>query len=200
MISVYSSDLTWLHKIRAGRKLLFLMLTSVFILPIKEVQILCCFLLFVIILYFSLGKSFWKKIILIRPIIPLLVIILLIQVWMGSFWDGIGIICRLVAMILLANLISISTRMTDIIAAIEPILKFFGIFGISSKYLSIAVALCIRFVTVFFQLWNDLDFAYRARTGKKGGLRLILPFIIQVMKVSEIVGDALTARGVRTND
>ena len=42
--------------------------------------------------------------------------------------------------------------------------------------------------------WKRLDAAYRLRTGKPGGFRLLAPLSIQMLQTAKRVGDALFAR------
>lgn len=180
---------------RASSKLLLFALASIIILPVNNLSGLGIFVCFVVLAYFFIGKSRWKKIALIKPLLPILFIILVYHSWVGNFAEGVSVTLRLAGMVLLANIVTITTRMTDMMSAIEPLLRPVNYLGLSSRQLSLAVSLCLRFVTVLFALWEEIEDAYKARTGKKRNFCLLSPFCIQVIKLAELIGDSLTARG-----
>jgi len=56
------------------------------------------------------------------------------------------------------------------------------------------LALMIRFTEHFFVQWQKLDEAYRVRTGRAGGFRILAPLCIQMLQAAHRVADALEAR------
>ena len=79
--------------------------------------------------------------------------------------------------------------------SLEIILRPLKFFGLSIKDLSLAIALSIRFVSVLFVVWESMNEAFRSKSGRSGGWRLLPPFFIHVLKLTEIIGEALLARG-----
>ncbi|MDR6952889.1 biotin transport system permease protein [Ancylobacter sp. 3268] len=195
MISLYLAERSWAHGVPAGWKLLALALISLAITPFDSVPLMAGLLIGVLLLYASLGRAALRQVALLRPLLPLLAILLGLHWWTGSLMSGIAMVLRLLAMILLANAVTMTTRMDDMMDAVEPLLRPLAIFGLSPRALALMVAMMLRFVPLLFALWEALGESYRARTGKRGGWRLLAPFCIQTLRLSHHTAEALTARG-----
>lgn len=195
MISLYLARHTWAHAVPAGWKLLFLALVSLLATPIDSLPLLAGLLVGVLGLYASLGREALRQIALLRPMVPLLVILVALHAWMGSFTEGIVMCLRLLAMVLLANAVTMTTRMDDMMDAVEPVLRPLALVGVSPRAVALAVAMMLRFVPLLFALWEALGESYRARAGKRGGWRLLAPFCIQTLRLSHHAAEALAARG-----
>lgn len=195
MISFYIPGPSWLHSVPASVKLMALAITSILILPLDDLLTMGAFVGVCFLITASIGREAIHKMSLLRPLIPLLIIIMVLHAWQGTLLQGGIVVLRLMGMILLANVVTMTTRMSDMMAAIEPILRPLAIFGLSPKRLSLAVALLLRFVPVLFEVWHEIDEAHRARSGKKGGWRLLAPFCIHTLKMAEAVSEALVSRG-----
>ncbi len=196
MLSMYWPQKSWLHAMAAGYKLLLLAMTSVLVLPVESVEIMGLVLLISVSLYFTLGSQGWRQLALVKPILWFVVIIMLIHLYTGTWLEGLLASMRLVALFLLACLVTMTTRMQDMLHAIEPIMRPLTIFGLSSRRVALAVALMIRFIPALLHSMQSLQQAWQARGGGRyGRWRLLVPLFIEVLRSSDKVGDALVARG-----
>lgn len=195
MISLYLPERTWLHAVPAGWKLLALALISLVAAPLNSLQVMAGLLLAALVLYASLGKAALKQIALLRPLWPLFLILLAFHWWNGDITAGLVVLARILAMVLLANAVTMTTRMDAMMDAVEPLLAPLRLFGGSPRAVALAVAMMIRFVPLLFALWEALNDSWRARTGKRGGWRLLAPFCIQTLRLSHHTAEALAARG-----
>ena len=195
MISVYLPGTSWIHRMPVRLKLLVLAAVTMAILPVHDPLVLGAVLAGVLGLYATLRPEGLKQVLLLRPLASLLLIIFLLHGISGSWVEGLVAVQRLVSMVLLANLVSVTTRMDDMLEAVMPLFYPLKAFGVSPKKPALAVALVIRFVPVLLSVYSSLAEAYRARTGKRGSWRLIAPFALQALRLSENVAEALTARG-----
>ncbi len=195
MISLYLSQKSWLHDIPAGSKLLVLCVCSVLVLPVDSLSLIFGFLIIVLLLYFSAGQEALSQIKLLYPLVPFLLLILILHIWTGSLTEGLVAVGRLLAMILLANLVSMTSRMTDMMAAMKPVFAPLSLVGLPAQKVSIAVALMVRFAPVLFALIEALGESWKARSRRRPRWRLIAPFTIQALKMSDTVAEALQSRG-----
>ncbi|MBS7542193.1 energy-coupling factor transporter transmembrane component T family protein [Ancylobacter oerskovii] len=195
MISLYLGERTWAHAVPAGWKLLALALVSLLVTPFDSLPLMGGLLAAVLALYVSLGRAALRQVVLLRPMIPLLVLLVGLHWWTGSLAAGIAMALRLLAMILLANAVTMTTRMDDMMDAVEPILRPLALFGLSPRAVALMVAMMLRFVPLLFALWEALNESWRARTGRRGGWRLLAPFCIQTLRLSHHTAEALAARG-----
>ncbi|WP_018389665.1 energy-coupling factor transporter transmembrane protein EcfT [Ancylobacter sp. FA202] len=195
MISLYLAQRTWLHGVPAGWKLLALALLSLIAAPLDSLPVMAGLLAAVLLLYASLGKAALAQIALLRPLWPLFAILLAFHWWNGDVAAGLVVLARILAMVLLANAVTMTTRMDAMMDAVEPLLAPLAWFGGSPRAVALAVAMMIRFVPLLFALWEALNESWRARTGKRGGWRLLAPFCIQTLRLSHHTAEALAARG-----
>ncbi|MEP3275313.1 MAG: energy-coupling factor transporter transmembrane protein EcfT [Stappiaceae bacterium] len=195
MIALYLAGRSWAHRLPAGLKLLVLAVASVLAFPIDTVFPLLVLLSIAVGLFASLGKPGLNKLVIIRRFAPFLIVIILFHWAIGTAGLGIIVALRLLALVLLASFVTLTTRMDDMMAAIRPIFRPLTYFGLSDRRLALALALMIRFIPVLLGVLDNLDEAYRARSGKAGRWRIFAPFAIQALRLSDHVGEAISARG-----
>ncbi|MCK0207689.1 energy-coupling factor transporter transmembrane protein EcfT [Starkeya koreensis] len=195
MISLYLPGRTWLHRMPAGWKLLALALVSLAITPVDSVAVMTGLVVAVLALYASLGRAALAQIALLRPLWMLFVILLALHWWSGDVLFGVLVVLRIVAMVLLANAVTMTTRMDAMMDAVEPLLMPLRLFGVAPRRVALAVAMMIRLIPLLFALWEALNESYRARSGRRGGWRLLAPFCIQTLRLSHNTAEALAARG-----
>ena len=186
---------TWLHRIRAGTKLLALLVVSMLLLPVEDLAIVGLAALSSSALYFSIGLGLRRQVELLAPVLPFIAVIALLHLLSGSLLQGSVALLRLLTLLMLANLVSMTTRMTDMMAAMMPTLRPLGWVGIPPRRIALAVALMLRFVPVFMSIIESLGEAWRARSGKRAGWRMMAPFLLQALSTADGVAEALQARG-----
>ncbi len=195
MISLYLPGQSWLHRCPVRLKLIALAVSSVMILPVSDPLVLAAALGGVLLLYTSLGPGGVRQLKALKPLASLLAIIFLLHAATGSWMEGLVAVLRLVSMVLLANLVSITTRMDDMMDAVMPLFAPLRFVGVSPKKPALAVTLVIRFAPVLLSVYSCLREAYQARSGKRTSWRLMAPFLLQSLTMSENVAEALSARG-----
>lgn len=195
MISVYLPGKSWAHLLPARLKLLALAIASVFVLPIDTLAPLVVMLLGTLGMYASLGREGLAQLKLLKPLFMILAVILLLHAATGSILEGIVAVARLVLMVLLANFVSVTTRMDDMLDAVMPLFYPLKLVGLNPRRPALAVTLVLRFVSLLMAIFSALQQSYRARTGRRNSWRLIAPFAIQSIKMSDQVAEALSARG-----
>ncbi|HBR97608.1 MAG TPA: ABC transporter permease [Gammaproteobacteria bacterium] len=195
MIALYVDRQSWMHRLSAGSKLLVLCVSSMLMLPVDSLPVLSAFLLCVLALYLSAGREMFARIALLRPVLPFLAIIGLLHVLAGSYAQAGQVLIRLIAMLLLANLVTLTTRMRDMMTAMTPLFRPLAPLGLSPRRLSLAVALMVRFAPVLLATMEALTESWRARSSRNPRWRLLAPFTLQALRMAETVGEALQARG-----
>lgn len=195
MISGYLARPTWLHAVPAGAKLAALAALSFAVLPVTDVRILAGGLVAIGALYASLGREALLRVGSLRPLMPMLLIIGILQGVVGNWQAGAAAVLHLVLMVLAADLLTMSTTMQALMDALAPVLRPLRFFGLNAKKLTIAVALVVRFVPVLLANWQARAEAWRARTGRRVSIRLVAPFMAETLRLADQVGEALDARG-----
>ncbi len=194
MISLYISRKTWLHRLPAGLKLFLLLAASLAILPIDNpvpITVGCCFIAAV---YLSLGEIGRERLADLRSILLLVLGLGLFQGVVMDWQTAWLSVVRLFLMVMIADLVSATTPMQEIMRVVCPLLAPFRFVGLNPDRLSLAVALVIRFIPVLLAQWQAQSAAWQARSNKRPGLRLIAPFMTVTMSRTDKIADALMAR------
>ena len=101
----------------------------------------------------------------------------------------------------LANLVTMTTPLNDMIDVLMRLLRPLNWIGISTKPVALTIALFIRFIPTLIERGITMHAALRARSTGKSGWRIIVPLTLSVLNDAEHVANALRARGgVGTND
>ena len=186
---------TWLHRVRPGVKLGVLAGATLVFFWVTAWWALAAGLLVVLGLYVSLGRPALARITLLRPLLPLLVIVVALQALAADLGAAAAVALRLLLLVLAADLVSMTTPMLAMMDAISPLLRPLARFGLDPRRLGLAVALVVRFVPTLFEDWRRREEAWRARTGRRASLRLLAPWLNDLLRLADHVGEALDARG-----
>ena len=195
MLTLTSPVQTWAHRIPAGVKLAVLCLwTSVlFALSLPHLTIAA---LLTAALTLSCGVRFAKSAaIMLRPLWPFILIIALWHLWLDQPGAGASVILRMIAAVAAANFVTMTTRLTDMIAVMTFLTRPLAVFGLNPNRLALAVALVIRFIPVLMLKSGLIRDAFRARSPRNPGWRILIPILLAALDDAETVAEALRARG-----
>lgn len=195
MISLYLARQSWLHRWPAGAKLGGLALISIALYFVSHPLLMALPLVGVLTIYASLGTQALRQLVLLRPLLFLFAAMFLVQWWTVGLSAGLVLVLRMATLVLLANLVTLTTRMDAMMTAVTPILRPLQWVGVDPKRIAFAVALLIRFIPVLMATLHSLREAWRARGGGRQVWRLAIPMTIQAIRLSDHVAEALAARG-----
>ncbi len=195
MISIYLQGNTWAHRLPAGLKLLSVAIGSLLLFRATSPVVFLPCLLAVLAAYASLGREGLLQLKLLRGLTVFLGFILVLHWFSGTIAEGVAVALRLIVLFLAANFVSITTRMDDMLDAVQPLFKPLEWIGMSPRKPALGVALVLRFAPHLMQVFSMLREAWQARTGSKTSWRLIAPFAVQSLRMSDNVAEALKARG-----
>jgi biotin transport system permease protein len=145
--------------------------------------------------YLVLGSEARARLRLFSSMLPILVIITAFQYWSVGAEAAATTVLRLAMMVLLADMVSMTTPMLDMMDAIEPLMRPLSFLGLDPARLTIAIALVLRFVPSLLEEWRRRSEAWRARTGRRASIRLLAPFLGSLVILADRVAEALDARG-----
>lgn len=189
---------TWLHRVPAGFKLAGLALFSLLLLPVDDWRILAGVLAMVLAIYAGFGRAGFARLALLRPLIPLLVIVGGVQALSGGWHAGAVVSLRLLAMLLLADLVSMTTAMSALMDVLAPFFNLLRPLGVNPRKMALAVALVLRFVPVLLTRWRAREEAWKARTHRRVPVRLVAVFLADILQLADRVAESLDARGFDT--
>ena len=194
MGSLYSEVATWLHRWSAGLKLLLLAVFGTLLFLIASPWALAGCGAACLLLWISLGQATQVARRLMRSVIVAALLVAGFHVLMGNPVLAAVSSLRLVCASTLGIVLTVTTRPSDLVEVLEWLLAPLARLGVPTERVAMQLALMLRFTEHFFVQWKKLDEAYRLRTGKSGGLRLIAPLTIHMLQATRRVADALWAR------
>jgi biotin transport system permease protein len=145
-------------------------------------------------LYLSLGKAMAQGRRLLRAVLIAAALVLVFHAVLQQPMVGVVSVLRMVAASLLSIALTLSTRSGELQDVLEWLLAPLQRFGARPDRFALQLGLMLRFIGHFFTVWTRLDEAYRLRTGKSGGLRLLAPLTIQMLQTARRVADTLDVR------
>lgn len=194
MISYLARD-TWLHRIAAGLKLGALAIFSLAVLPVDDWRVLTALLALPLALYSSFGRDGLLRMRFLMHLWPILAAIAVLQLYAADWRTAISSLSRLLLMVALADIVTMTTTMQAMMDAIHPLLKPLRYVGLNPRRLALAVTLVIRFVPLLMEHWSARAEAWRARGGRRMPIRAIAPFIADTLRFSDRLAETLAARG-----
>ncbi len=195
MLTLTSPVRTWAHGVRAWVKLGALCLWTVALLRIDGVWLAGAVVL-VLALAASGGRVFLAQwLAMLRPLWPFAVLITLWQLWLGAPLGAWPIIARLGAAVGLANAVTMTTELAEIITLLTRLARPLARLGLNPKVLGLSVALVLRFVPVMLLRYDQIALAFRARSPRRPGWRILMPVLLAALDDADRVAEALRARG-----
>lgn len=194
MIGLYLPRDTFIHRLRPAVKLIFLAVCTTTLLMVSALPLLLFFLLFVALLYRVAKVPFNNILKQLKSMGVLLIFIFVFQVIFKGWVTGFEVILRFLSLIFLALLVSLTTKVSDMVNAIETWLQPFRCFGINPSKFSMVLSLAIRFIPVVSEKFNEVHEAQRARGLDTNIAALAIPLIIRTIRMASEVAEALDAR------
>lgn len=192
MLTLTSSRETFLHDWPAGVKLAGLAVFSLGLFALPGAWA-AAGLVLPIALALGLGLlSEWLR--LFRPLAWMGAVILLWHGVTGTALEGLYVVLRMVAAFGAANLVTMTTRLSDMQAVFLWLARPLSPL-VPPARLALAMALMIRFVPVLSLRAEQVTAAWRARSARRIGWPLVFAITLAALDDAEHVAEALRARG-----
>lgn len=196
MISLTSPVRTRAHDLSAGAKLLALCAATYALFLIVNVWLLAAGFALSLGLYAAGGGVFFRSgMARLRVLWPFVAIVLVWHVVTGAQVEGAVIILRMVTAVALANLVTMTTTLSEMIDVVRWVLKPLRAIGVRTQAIEIAMAMAIRLVPVLLVKGRALIDAWRARSTRRANWRIVLPLTIVALDDADQLAQALKARG-----
>ena len=196
MISLTSPVETRAHGWPAGAKLGALCAATLLLFGVEDPVWQIAFCAGMLLLYALPGRAFLKGGLgRLRMLWPFVALILLWHILTSDAEAGLVIVLRMVTAVGLANLVTMTTKLSDMMAVVRWLATPLRRFGVRTRSLELAVALVVRFPPVLAAKGQMLSLAWRARSRRRAGWRIVMPFTVLAIDDAEHVAEALRARG-----
>lgn len=195
MLTLTSEVQTPLHHLPAPAKLAVLAGFTFCLFLTSSAPILGGALAGVAGLYLIGGRRFARQgLRMLRPLWPFVVIVALWHGWTGDLSGGAAVILRMLAAVAAANLVTMTTRLSDMISVLEAIARPLSPL-LPPRRLALAIALVIRFISVLGEKVGQISMALKARSARRNGWRILAPAALAALDDADHVAEALRARG-----
>jgi biotin transport system permease protein len=196
LTSVYRPGTSLLHRSGAGVKLLgLLVFSTVLVAGRSPVTVLLCAA--VVVGLYGIGGFGVRT--LAAQLWPLRWIVLLLvpfQWWTAGWQTAVTVVGTIVVAVVGAALISLTTRVTDLLDVIARLLQPARAIGVDPERVALLLALTIRAVPVIAGTLQEARDARRARGLEHSTRALVTPVVVRTIRHADRVGDALAARGI----
>lgn len=197
MIGLYRPGCSVVHRLPAGVKLVALLVSivaaTVFVRTPPAVAILAAG----VAALFAVARVPWRTALAqLRPVLWMLAIIGVFQVLTTSPGRAVVVCGLLLISVALAALVTLTTRVTDMLDAVTRALGPLRRVGADPERIGLLLALAIRCVPVLAEIVREVADARRARGLQWSITALVTPVLVRSLRTADAMGDALAARGV----
>lgn len=196
MISLYRPGRSILHRLPAGAKLLGVAAVAVAVSVWPHTAATATVALAAVFALFALGGfgplEWARQVWAIRWIIAF---VALMQLVFAGPLEAYTTTVRIAAVVLLAALLTLTTRTADLLDALQAGLTPLRRFGVDPWRVAFTLSLTIALVPVVADFFRRIRDAQRAR-GVRLGFRAVVPLLVMSLRHADDVADALSARGI----
>jgi biotin transport system permease protein len=133
---------------------------------------------------------------LVRLLAPLLVLVVAVQVWLLGPLPATVLGLRLLIALGMANLFTLTTRVDDVVAAVERGLAPLHRFGVRPDRVGMIVGMTVAAVGTLAGIAGEVREAALARGADRSITAFVVPFLVRTVRHADELGEALAARGV----
>ena len=197
MFTGVSPHSTKLDKVSVQKKIALSCFAAAILFFIKNPLVMFSILLLLLLIYFLAGglKFLGLGLFHLKITIPFVIILAIWHLYLGQIDKGVTLIFRLVSAFLIANLFLLTSKIHDIILAIQKCSFYLKIFRINPHALSITIGLFIRSIPILNHRAKNLMLAQSARSTKRSFWRISVPLALSILDDAAHVAEALRARG-----
>ncbi|WCM54781.1 energy-coupling factor transporter transmembrane component T family protein [Microbacterium sp. EF45047] len=196
MISLFVPGAGPLHRMPAGVKLAGLALCALAISLYPHGAVSVVAILTAATAAYPLARLPWRVLAASWWRMRWLVLVLGGALWVFAGADAAVVaVGRMVSLLLLADLVTATTRMGELLDVLRRMLRPLRRVGIDPEGVAMTLSLTLAMIPVVAGFAERVREAQRAR-GVRLGVRAAVPLLVMTMRHADDVGDALAARGL----
>jgi biotin transport system permease protein len=196
LLGNYRPGSTWLHRTPAGVKLLVLMAASIVVVSVRGPASA------LVALGVALALVAWSRMglrLTLRTLRGLLVVAAMLAAylaWQHEWALAVEQVGDLVALVLLATVLTATTPVDQILDALTRALRPLRPLGVDPERVALAFSLVLRSIPTYLEIARETREAARARGLERDPRALLAPMVIRSIAHARATGDALHARGI----
>ena len=196
MLSLYVPRTTPVHRAPAGLKLAVLALLGLALFATARLVLVAAALVLVLA-----AGLLWARL----PRRALTSQVRAVWIWLVALFGfhllvtgplvGAVAVLRLLTLVLAAAVVTATTRMTALVAVIEWLTSPLRVFGVRPARIGLVIAMTLRFIPLVSDREARIREAQAARGAHRMRPAMVVPLLVQVLRMATTVGEALDARG-----
>ncbi len=199
----YMYKKTLLHNLDPRVKILLLIFISIFLFLFKTYPPFVLISSFITLLILISKIKIINLLKNLKPFIFFFAFILLMYALFSQekLSEGIIVVWRFILLIIIASILTYSTSITQLVYAIEKLLKPLKLVGVSPRNIAVMVSATIRFIPLLLIEANKIKDAQKSRGANfrkiKHIIQLINTLLIKTFNKASNLADAMESRGYR---
>ena len=183
MFTSVSPHSTKLDKVSVQKKIFLSCFSAAILFFIKNPLAMFSIFLMLLLIYFLVGglKFLGAGLYHLKITIPFVFILAIWHLYIDNLDNGVTLIFRLISAFLIANLFLLTSKIHDIILAIQKYSFYLKIFRINPHAVSITIGLFIRSIPILNQRAKNLMLAQSARSTKRSFWRISVPLALSIL-------------------
>lgn len=198
MLDLYTPGTSVLHRMKPAPKMLALMVGATVLFLNQNPWLTCAAVIGVLALYKVAGLTLTKAAAQIRPLLWIFVLFFAVQWWFSGLSLATYVVLRLAALILLASLVTLTTKSSDMIDTMTAGLRHLKPIGVNPDKVSLAISLALRFIPVLAQITTEVREAQKVRGLERSVMAVAMPLAIRTIKMADDISEAIDSRGYRS--
>ncbi|WP_104107192.1 energy-coupling factor transporter transmembrane protein EcfT [Nocardioides sp. 616] len=196
LLGSYRPGHTWLHRLPAGAKLVGLMLASVVVVTLRGPGTALGALAVSVAIVASSGMGLRLTLRALRGIVLVALLLAAFAAWQRNWALAVEQVADLVALVLLATVLTATTAVDAILDAITRGLRPLSRVGVNPERVALAFSLVLRAIPTTMEIAQETRAAARARGLERDPRALLTPMVIRSVAHARHTGEALHARGI----
>jgi biotin transport system permease protein len=196
MLSLYVPGTSQVHRAPAGLKLAVLAVLGVALFATAHLELVGSALVLVLaagLLWARLpSRALTSQV---RPVWIWLVALFGFHLLVTGPLVGAVAVLRLLTLVIAAAVVTTTTRVTALVAVIEWLTSPLRVFGVRPARIGLVIAMTLRFIPLVADRAARIREAQAARGADRVRLAMVVPLLVQVLRMATTVGEALDARG-----
>ncbi|WP_068322222.1 energy-coupling factor transporter transmembrane protein EcfT [Janibacter terrae] len=196
MIGLYRDGGSLLHRLPAGAKLAGLLLAGL-VSPFVRSPVVTAVALAVVLAGYATAQMPAAVLLqMLRPLLLVMVPLGVFQTVVAGWERAFVIVGVLIALVLLANLVTLTTRTSDLIDVVVRVCGPLRRVGVDPERVGLMLQLAIRAVPLVIDLGGRVREAQHARGLGASPRAFAVPLVVGALRRADAMGDALAARGL----
>lgn len=196
LLGLHRPGTTWLHRLPAGAKLIGLMLASVVVVAVSRPAPALAFVGVAAGLLVWSGAGLGHTLHAMRWLLLTAAILGAWTVWQDGWPRAVEVVADLVALILLATTLTVTTPVDEVMDAVAHGLRPLRRVGVDPEAVALAFSLMLRAIPTTIVLAEESRDAAVARGLERSPRARLIPLAVRVVARARDTGDALHARGI----